>query len=47
VKLKDRYSKDEAKRAKAAVDRRVKNGSLEVMQGAAYKAHISKRTGKR
>jgi hypothetical protein len=47
VKLKERYSKDEAKRAKAAVDRRVKNGSLEVMQGAAYKAHISKRTAKR
>jgi hypothetical protein len=47
MKLKERYTKDEAKKAKAAVARRVKPGSLEVMQGAAYKAHITKRTGRR
>jgi hypothetical protein len=46
-KLKDRYTKDEAKRAKNAVERKVKNGVIEVMQGAAYKAHITKRTGRR
>ena len=46
-KLKDRYTKDEAQRAKDAVERKVRSGSLEVMQGAAYKAHISKRTGRR
>jgi hypothetical protein len=46
VKLKDRYTKDEAKKAKDAVSRRVNKGTLEVMQGAAYKAHITKRTGK-
>jgi hypothetical protein len=45
--LKERYTKVEAKKAKDAVARRVKNGSLEVMQGAAYKAHITKRTGRR
>ena len=45
--LKDRYTKDEAKQARAAVERKVKRGSLEVMQGAAYKAHITKRTGRR
>jgi hypothetical protein len=33
LKLKDRYTKGEAKKAKEAVARRVKNGSLEVMQG--------------
>ena len=47
IKLKERYTKDEAKKAKDGVARRVKNGSLEVMQGAAYKAHITKRTGRR
>jgi hypothetical protein len=47
VKLKERYTKDEAKKAKDTVARRVKNGSLEVMQAAAYKAHITKRTGAR
>jgi hypothetical protein len=46
-KLKDRYTKDEAHKAKGAVERKVRNGSLEVMQGAAYKAHITKRTGRR
>ena len=45
INLKDRYTKDEAKKAKDAVARRVKSGSLEVMQGAAYKAHITKRNG--
>ncbi len=45
--LKDRYTKDEAKKAKASVERKVRNGTLEVMQGAAYKAHITKRTGRR
>ena len=30
IKLKDRYTKDEAKKAKDVVSRRVKNGSLEV-----------------
>lgn len=44
--LKDRYTKDEAKKARTAVERKVRNGSLEVMQGAAYKAHITKRTGR-
>ncbi len=47
IKLQERYTKDEAKKAKEAVSRRVRNGSLEVMQGAAYKAHITKRTGRR
>ena len=47
LKLKDRYTKDEAMKAKEAVARRVKRGSLEVMRGAAYKAHITKRTGRR
>jgi hypothetical protein len=47
IKLKERYTKDEAKKAKDGVARRVKNGSLQVMQGAAYKAHITKRTGRR
>jgi hypothetical protein len=47
VKLKDRYSKDEAHKAKASVERKVRSGALEVMQGAAYKAHITKRTGRR
>ena len=46
-KLKDRYTKDEAHKAKGAVERKVRKGSLEVMQGAAYKAHITKRTGRR
>ena len=45
MKLKERYTKVEAKKAKDAVARRVKNGSLEVMQGAAYKAHITKQAG--
>jgi hypothetical protein len=47
MKLKERYTKVEATKAKDAVARRVKSGSLEVMQGAAYKAHITKRTGRR
>jgi hypothetical protein len=47
VKLKDRYSKDEAHKAKVSVERKVRSGALEVMQGAAYKAHITKRTGRR
>jgi hypothetical protein len=47
MKLKERYTKVEAKKAKDAVARRVKSGSFEVMQGAAYKAHITKRTGRR
>ena len=47
INLKERYTKEEAKKAKDGVARRVKNGSLEVMQGAAYKAHITKRTGRR
>jgi hypothetical protein len=46
-KLQDHYTKEEAKKAKAAVERRVDKGALEVMQGAAYKAHITKRTGRR
>src|SRR5688572_21439073 len=41
MNLKERYTKDEAKKAKDGVARRVKNGSLELMQGAAYKAHIT------
>jgi len=45
--LKDRYTKGDAQKAKNAVERKVKNGALEVMQGAAYKAHITKRTGRR
>ena len=47
MKLKERYTKVEATKAKDAVARRVKSGSLEVMQGATYKAHITKRTGGR
>jgi hypothetical protein len=47
VNLRDRYTKDEAKKAKASVERKVRSGALEVMQGAAYKAHITKRTGRR
>jgi hypothetical protein len=47
MKLEERYTKVEATKAKDAVARRVKSGSLEVMQGAAYKAHITKRTGRR
>ncbi|HZA93647.1 MAG TPA: hypothetical protein VE420_13575 [Gemmatimonadales bacterium] len=39
IKLKDRYTKNEAKKAKDAVARRE--------EGAAYKAHITKRTGRR
>jgi hypothetical protein len=39
--------KELTKKAKNGVARRVKNGSLELVQGAAYKAHITKRTGRR
>ena len=45
--LKEHYTKDEAQKAKTAVERKVKKGALEVMKGAAYKAHITKRTGRR